>query len=231
MCVSLPQRPLSRVLCRRLPELPTFWLLCVSAAASGFSCQFSFVLALSGLRDCLQGMLGARETKRPQLSFSFGLPPLQPSRALRHSLAGGCSRSCRDPAKGGGDHLLGPNSPLWWDGQRGSDVCVEEVRDAGPEGCPGLTGGVGWQPPPCAVAHPIASPGSSVQCFHSVFSPFSPQNRKTFAVKILKQNLSFSSGFRAAALEAALAASASGSGCLVLPPRPLRGRAGLRWRR
>lgn len=37
--------------------------------------NFSFVLALSGLRDCLQGMVGAQETKRPSLSFSLSLPP------------------------------------------------------------------------------------------------------------------------------------------------------------
>lgn len=48
---------------------------------------------------------------------------------------------------------------------------------------------MGWQPPPCTTlppARPIAPPSSSAPCFHSVFAPFSPQNRKTVAVKILK---------------------------------------------
>ncbi|XP_040393079.1 LIM and SH3 domain protein 1 isoform X1 [Cygnus olor] len=71
---STPSPACSAAACRSRGLTSRF--LCVSAAASGFSCQFSFVLALSGLRDCLQGMLGAQETKQPSLSFSLSLPPL-----------------------------------------------------------------------------------------------------------------------------------------------------------
>lgn len=121
LCPSIPYPACSAV--ARRSRVLTSRLLCVSAAASGFSRQFSFVLALSGPRDCLQGMGAARETERPQLSFSFGLPPLLPSRALRHFVAGGSGRSPRDLGKGRRRPSVRTKFPRLWRGwAEGSDV-------------------------------------------------------------------------------------------------------------
>lgn len=94
--------------------------------------------------------------------------------------------------------------PLQRGWAEGSDVSVEEVRDR-----------LAASPRHCSVA----SPGSCVQCPRSVFAPFSPHNRKTFAVKTLNKIFLLGDSERLlwTALDAALAASAWGSGCLIPP--------------
>ena len=218
VCVRLsaPASLIPRALAiARQSHVLTSRLLRVSAAASSFSGQFSFVLALSGLRDSLQGMLGACETKPLQLSSSFGPPPLQPSCALQHFLARGSSRSHRDLTKGRRRPSVRTKFPRSGrDGQR--QRCL---RGRG-EGCSsrGLTGGMSWQPPPCtAPACAVASPSSSVQRFHSVFAPFSPKNAHS---QNLTQNLSLSLGFRAAALGSPGGGSRYFYLGLRLPPSP-----------